>query len=216
MKPLDYLNVEQNTEEWLLLRAGLVTSSKLGCIMANYGKAFGDPAKKYAVDKAIEQITGNPVESSFSNAHMDRGHEQEPIARQHYEASTFCDVDNGGFFHNEKIGCSPDGLVADDGLIEIKSVISSTHYANVRRQSIDPAYKWQCIGNLLFTGRKWLDFVSYCSDFPESKQIYVYRMDVSDYQEGFDMILKRLSEFFILVDDTRATIEQSEYFVRAK
>ena len=87
-----------------------------------------------------------------------------------YENDTFYDVTNGGFFGSEFVGCSPDGLVDDCGVIEIKSVIAPIHFATVKRQSLDPAYRWQCIGNLKFTGRDWLDFVSYCSEFPEGKQ----------------------------------------------
>lgn len=78
----EFIDVEQNSNEWFELRAGKLTSSKLGIVMANYGKALGEPAKKYAVNIAIEQITGEPIASTFTNAHMERGHEQEPIARE--------------------------------------------------------------------------------------------------------------------------------------
>lgn len=210
---INFHDIDQNSDLWLKLRAGKVTSSKLGCVMAKYGKSFGDPAKKYAVDIAIEQITGKPVESGFSNGHMDRGHEQEPIARQLYEEQTFCDVKNGGFFCDDQIGCSPDGL-PDDGVIEIKSVIASVHFANIKRQNIDPAYKWQCVGNLLFTDRPWLDFVSYCADFPEYKRLYVYRMTKASYSEEFKMIDSRVQEFKKLISDSRELILNSEYFIR--
>ena len=93
-----FVDVEQNSDEWFSLRGGKLTSSKLGTIMANYGKAFGEPAKKYAVNIAIEQITGNPISSDYSNDHMERGHEQEPVARMLYEQETFCNVTNGGFW----------------------------------------------------------------------------------------------------------------------
>jgi len=209
---LDYYDVEQNTEEWLQLRAGRLTSSKLPVIMANYGKAFGEPAKKYAVNIAVEQLTGKPIASTYSNDHMDRGHEQEPIARMLYEDQTFCTVDNGGFFGSDFIGCSPDGLVLDCGVIEIKSVISSVHYANIKRQSVDPAYSWQCYGNLLFTGRDWLDFVSYCSEFPEGKNLYIHRLNREYCRDKFDMINERIDQFKELVSDTKSTIENSNYY----
>ena len=156
--------------------------------MANYGKAFGDPAKKYAVNIAIEQITGNPIASTFTNDHMERGHEQEPIARMLYEDENFIKVTNGGFFGSDFIGCSPDGLVGDDGVIEIKSVIAPVHYANIKRQNVDPAYKWQCVGNVKFTGRDWIDFVSYCADFPEDKQLFVKRLYFADLHDELAMI----------------------------
>jgi hypothetical protein len=201
-----FIDIEQNTDEWLDLRGGKLTSSKIGCIMANYGKAFGEPAKKYAVNIAIEQITGKPIASTYSNEHMERGHEQEPIARQLYERKTFSTVTNGGFFESDFIGCSPDGLVCDNGVIEIKSVIAPVHFSSIKRYCVDPAYKWQCIANLKFTGRDWLDFVSYCSDFPIDNQLFIHRMNKEDYYESFNMIDSRISEFKLLVDDTRNLI----------
>jgi len=206
-----FIDVEQNTDEWFQLRAGRFTSSKAGTIMANLGKSFGEPAKKYAVNIAIEQITGKPISSGYSNEHMERGHEQEPVARMLYEEENFCEVSNGGFFGSEFVGCSPDGLVYEDGLIEIKSVISSVHYANVKRGAVDPAYKWQCIGNLHFTGREWLDFVSYCADYPKGKQIFTHRLNKSSLSEEFKVIDSRIAEFKKLVEQTKKNILESNY-----
>ncbi|GAG25176.1 unnamed protein product, partial [marine sediment metagenome] len=140
------------------------------------------------------------------------GHEQEPVARELYEDETFTDVTNGGFFCDEQMGCSPDGMVGDNGVIEIKSVIRSIHYANVKRGSFDPAYKWQCIGNLLFTGRDWLDFISYCADYPEGKRIYVFRIKLFEVIEEFKMLQNRIYEFLKLIADTKESVLNSEYF----
>jgi hypothetical protein len=174
--------------------------------MANYGKAFGIPAKKYAVNLAIEQITSKAIPSSYSNPHMQRGHEQEPFARALYENETFCDVTNGGFFESESIGCSPDGLVDSDGVIEIKSVIASVHYDTIRKGGFDSAYKWQLIGNLYFTGRDWIDYISYCAEFPEGKQLHVYRLNKGDYIEEFKMIESRCKEFLEVVKNVKTKI----------
>jgi hypothetical protein len=191
-----FFNVQQNTDEWFSLRAGKITSSKLGCIMANLGKAFGEPAKKYAVNIAVEQLTGRVISSDgYQNEHMKRGHEQEPIARGLYEMEYFCDVANGGFFQSGDMGCSPDGLVGSDGMIEIKSVIPSVHYKNIKRGKCDPAYFWQCIGNMVVSGRDWLDFVSYCSEFPESSQLFVFRMSIDSYKNEVQAYKERTSEF---------------------
>ena len=206
----EFHDIEQNTDQWFSMRAGRLTSSKLAVVMANYGKAFGEPAKKYAVNIAIEQITGNAISSTYSNEHMERGHEQEPIARMMYEDETFSDVKNGGFFCTEFIGCSPDGL-PDGGVIEIKSVIGSVHYANIKRQGVDPAYRWQCIGNLKFTGRDWLDFVSYCSEFPLGKQLFVHRINKADLEEEFKKIDVRVAEFKELVQSSKKLILDSSY-----
>lgn len=209
----NFHDIAQNEDEWYEMRAGLITSSKLGTIMANYGKSFGEPAKKYAVNIAIEQITGKAISSGYSNEHMERGHEQEPIARMLYEQENFCDVTNGGFFEDGDIGCSPDGLVGDDGVVEIKSVIASTQYATVKRQKLDPAYKWQCIGNLKFTGRDWIDYISYCADFPEDKQLFIHRISKADCEEYFKMIDSRIKEFMMLIIDTKQIILESNYSI---
>ena len=206
-----FIDVDQNSEEWFQLRAGKLTSSNLGKVMANYGKAFGEPAKKLAASIAVQQITGEPEPSGYSNEHMERGHEQEPLARMLYESETFCRVTNGGFFESDFIGCSPDGMVADDGVIEIKSVLSNVHFANIKRGGLDPAYKWQCIGNLMFTARDWLDFISYCQTFPVGKRLYVHRIRREDLGEEFSMIESRIGEFEKLVIEIRKTINETNY-----
>ena len=113
-----WFDICQNTDAWLDLRAGKRTGSSASKIMANFGKAFGDPAKKLAVDIAIERVTGKRIEKdNYTNNHMERGHIQEPLARMKYEETFFVDVTNGGFFDNGNSGCSPDGRVNPNGLI---------------------------------------------------------------------------------------------------
>lgn len=192
-------DVEQNSEEWENLRLGKITSSSFNIIMANYGKAFGEPAKKYALKLALERIKNCKSEYNYSNAHMERGHEQEPIARMLYEDLYFTEVTNGGFFDCGFYGDSPDGLVDNDGVIEIKSVIDTTHYANIKRGSIDPSYKWQVIGHLDCTGREWCDFISYCADFPETSQLIAYRIYRKDVIEEIKMLSERRKLFNDLI-----------------
>ena len=200
-------DVEQNSDPWLDLRMGKLTGSGCSKIMANYGKAFGEPAKKAAITIAREQVTGmRSINDSYSNAHMERGHEQEPVARMLYESMYFVDVTNGGFFECDNCGCSPDGLVGDDGLIEIKSVIDNVHYDNIRRGGIDPSYKWQIYFNMLKTGRDWIDFVSYCADFPPATRLYVHRVQRDECAEQFAMIEEREKQFFKLVEEAKIII----------
>lgn len=182
-------------------------------IMANYGKAFGDPAKKLAVKIALEQITGEVDIDGYTNEHMERGHEQEPIAKRLYEDETFSEVLNGGFFDCGFVGCSPDGLInaRENGLIEIKSVISSTHFANIQRKGVDPAYRWQCSANLKFTEREWIDFISYCQTFPIGKRLFVWRVYAKNLKEDFEMMDARISEFEQLVYETREHILKTNY-----
>lgn len=202
-----YHDIDQNSDEWLDLRAGKLTGSAMGKVMANYGKAFGEPAKQYAAIIACEQVTGRRVaSSSFSNAHTERGHEQEPIARAHYEDLYFVDVNNGGFFESGNLGTSPDGLIGDSGLVEIKSVIAPVHYSNIKRNGIDPSYKWQIFFNLKLTEREWIDSISYCADFPVDNNLFVHRVYASDCEEQFEMLDSRISQFIKLVDDIKLII----------
>jgi len=206
-----FYDVAQNTDEWMALRCGKLGSSNAGAVMANYGKAFGEPAKKLAVNIALQQITGKHSESSYTNEHMERGHEQEPLARMLYEQEFFCSVSNGGFFDCGFTGNSPDGLVGHDGVIEIKSVIPTVHFENIKRMNIDPAYKWQCVKTLKETERKWLDFVSFCQDFPIGKQLFTYRIHAKNLAEEFGMIDSRVAEFENLVYETKKTILETNY-----
>jgi hypothetical protein len=206
-------DIEQNADEWFLLRAGKVTASSLNKVMANYGKAFGDPAKKYAVDIAVQQITGATSGGGYSNEHMDRGHEEEPLAKMLYEETYFCDVTNGGFFEDGDTGTSPDGLVSTDGMVEIKSALPAIHYSRIKKQSYDSAYKWQLVGHLKISGRDWVDFISYCSSFPDDKKLYVHRSYKEDFSKEFEMVDARLKEFRTLISETKATILNNNYSV---
>lgn len=200
-------DVEQNTDAWMALRIGKATASNFGTFMANEGKAFGDPAKKYALQLALERITGKKSDISFSNEHTERGHEQEPIARMMYEDENFVDVTNGGFFCCDEYGDSPDGLVGSDGVIEIKSVTAAVHYATLRRGSFDPAYRWQLIGHIECTGRDWVDFTSYCCDFPEGKQLITHRLHRSECLDEIERLQARRRAFLDLVNEIILTIK---------
>lgn len=191
--------VAQNTPEWDALRLGKVTASSYGKFMANLGKAFGDPAKEYALQVALEQITGRKAGYSFQSGHMERGHEMEPMARHLYGEENFVDVQDGGFFDCGAWGYSPDGLVGENGLIEIKSVVAKTHFANIERGAADPSYKWQIVGALDASGRDWIDFVSYCTDFPEARQLVTFRTTRDEVADEISAMQDRRGLFLDLV-----------------
>ena len=192
-------NIEQGSDGWHELRCGKATASNFAAFMANYGKEFGEPAKKYALQIALERINGEKIENGYTNEHMERGILQEPIARALYEDIYYTQVSNGGFFDCDLYGDSPDGLIGDDGVLEIKSVIATTHYATLQRGSFDPAYKWQLVGHIDCTGRGWVDFASYCSEFPVGKQLLVYRINRHDFASEITMLQERRAQFLELV-----------------
>jgi len=201
-------DVQQNSEVWEALRAGKATASNFSKFMANDGKDFGDPAKRYALQIALERITGRKAENSFSNEHTERGHAQEPIARMLYEDQNFVTVTNGGFFDLGQYGDSPDGLISTDGVLEIKSVIYSTHYDTIKRGTFDPSYKWQLVGHLDCTGRDWVDFASYCADFPEASKLIVYRTYRDAFKAELERLRDRREQFLELVERTARDIPQ--------
>jgi hypothetical protein len=193
-------DVEQNTDEWFELRRGKATSSKFGTIMANEGKAFGNPAIEYAQKIALEIVTGERDESgSYSNSFMERGHEFEPVARDEYELETFNTVTNGGFNDCEDLGDSPDGNVGKDGCIEIKCVIPNTHWKRLKKGSFDTAYKWQIHGHIWLGEKQWCDFVSYCPEMPLNKRLYIYRVERDE--EMIERMKLRVAEFMELVKE---------------
>ena len=210
---MKFYDIDQtiDRDEWLEMRVGKIGGSKLGTIMANNPKAFGEPAQKLAVNLALERITGKSQENGYSNDHMIRGLEQEPIARAMYEAERFVDVLNGGFFDSGNVGVSPDGLVGTDGVIEIKSVIGTTHYKTVARGKFDPAYKWQLYLNLLVTGRNWMDFISYCSEFPVNRRLFIDRIyrKTTETNGMFGKIQTRLEDFEELVTEKITVIQNA-------
>ena len=200
-------DVEQNEESgWFDLRIGKITGSGIARIMANEGKPFGDPAKNYAIKIALERITGKSKSDNYSNKQMDRGHEEEPLARMEYESEFFCDVTNGGFFDCGKQGCSPDGLVSSTGVIEIKSHIYSIFYKVKKRGSFEPTYKWQNFFNLKTTGREWIDFISFCLEYPTGKKMLVNRTYAEDCKDVFQAMDHRIEQFEELIEESTRNI----------
>ena len=199
-------DIQQNTPEWLDLRLGKITGSAVSSIMANMPKAFGQPAKDYAVKIALEQITGKQSSESYSNVHMERGHEQEPIARALYEEETFCEVSNGGFYDNIITGCSPDGNIYTDGLLEIKSVISKVQFATIKRDNFDPKYKWQLYFNMVEADRDWIEYVSFCADFPQGKKLFIKRVYRDDVKEEIGNMMGRIGEFLPVIEQAKIMI----------
>lgn len=149
----------QNTPEWFAARCGIPSASNFDKILT----ADGKPSKqrtKYLYQLAGETITGI-AEETYQNAVMQRGIEMENEARELYQLLTGQEVKVVGFCLEEGYGASPDGLVAKNGLLEIKCPIISTHVGYLLDGSLPSDYFQQTQGQLLVTGREWVDFMSY-------------------------------------------------------
>lgn len=162
-------DLEQGTDEWRAARCGIVTASVVGKLLTpTLQVANNQGSRGVALTLAAERITGY-VEPGYVGDDMWRGHEVEPLAREVYSASiapvTECGLmvcDDWGF----KIGYSPDGLVGDDGLIEIKSRIQRLHLQTILEDRVPSEHMAQIQCALLVSGREWIDFVSYCGGMP--------------------------------------------------
>ena len=171
--------IEQGSQEWLALRAGKVTASKAADVMSSITTAG---YRNYLADLVVERLTGNKTES-FTNAAMQWGVDQEPLARAEYEVKTGNFVDQIAFVDHPTIvnfGCSPDGLVGDDGLIEIKCPNTATHIDYVMQDKVPTKYIPQIQCQLAVTGRKWCDFVSFDPRLPDGLQILIVRLERDD------------------------------------
>lgn len=201
---MNFHNIPQNTPEWGLLRIGRITASNFGTIMANEGKSFGEPAKRYASRIAVESILGSKL-PDYQNDFMVRGTEFEEQARYWYEQENLVTVEPGGFMEDGCFGGSADGRVSPDGLIEIKTTIYSTHFERWKNKDYDSAYGWQIQGNIWLYDARWLDFISYCPEFPANKRIYVFRVERDE--EKIKRLQARLNEFKQLVNDYKKVLE---------
>lgn len=171
-----YESLQQGTEEWHDARRGLITASVVGKLLTPTLKvASNDVSRGIVTTLAAERITGW-TEDTPMTSDMWRGVESEPFARDVY-SSHYAAVTEVGFMVREetawRLGYSPDGLVGDDGLIEIKAPRAKTHVRTILADEVPAHYMAQCQGGLLVSGRDWIDFVSYVSGMP----LYVKRVE---------------------------------------
>ena len=172
-------DIVQGSAAWFADRLGKVTASRVADVIAKTKSGYSTSRENYCVELALERITGKRSES-FSNAAMTWGTETEPLARAEYEAMTGAIVDEIGMVPHPSIamtGASPDGLIDDDGLIEIKCPQSATHAKTLLSQKPDGKYITQMMWQMICTGRNYCDFVSFDPRFPEHLQLCVIRVD---------------------------------------
>jgi putative phage-type endonuclease len=170
--------MEQGTEEWFTIRIGKVTASRVADVIAKTKTGYSATRDNYMAQLVCERLTGQKGDS-FSNAAMQHGTETEPLARLSYEVTQNVLVDEVGFVPHptiEMAGASPDGLVGDDGLLEIKCPNTATHIETLLSQGVPGKYNTQMQFQMACTGRKWCDFVSFDNRLPEELQLFVKRV----------------------------------------
>lgn len=177
-------DIPQHTAAWYEARLGLVTASRVKDIVTPTGKiSTAKQRQNYLYELVAEKITGAPADT-FVTADMMRGQQEEPLARELY-SEAYSPVCEAGFITEDKwgftIGYSPDGLVGEDGLIEIKSRKGFYQIETLITGQMPDEYYAQVQAGLLVTGRKWCDFVSFSADLP----IFVQRIyPAEEYQQA--------------------------------
>lgn len=170
--PPEIIDVEQNSEAWFAARCGIPTASKFKVVMAE-GVQKGTASKQrrdYINRLAAEQVTGIS-EESYENAHMIRGREEEATARARYGFMQGVEPQIVGFIRNHGAGGSPDALISDTGLLEIKTALGHILIDKIRRDNFPSEHEAQCQGNLWIAEREFVDLAIYSPGLP----LYVVR-----------------------------------------
>lgn len=174
--------IVQGSDEWHQARLGKVTASKVAEVMARTKNGPAASRANYAAQLIIERLTGQPTEG-FTNDAMRWGTEKEPEARRAYAFRTDNDVAEVGFVDHAVIsmaGASPDGLIGDAGLLEIKCPNTATHLDTLQTGAPPAKYVSQMLWQMACTGRQWCDFVSYDPRLPEDFRIFIARVERDD------------------------------------
>lgn len=158
---MEIFNCEQRTDEWYSARMGIPTASEYATIMMS-GRGGGESRTRrtYLYKLAGEIITGDPM-YSYKNEDMERGVTMEDEARRTYEFESGLELTRVGFIRNGRTGCSPDALIGEDGVLEIKTAFPHILQDLYARNEFPTEHRAQCQGALWITGRKWVDLVVY-------------------------------------------------------
>ena len=193
--------MDQGSDEWFAIRIGKVTASRVADIIAKTKSGYSTSRDNYMAQLVCERLTNQKGES-FTNAAMQHGTETEPLARAAYEALKDVLVDEVGFVPHPSIkmaGASPDGLVGDDGLLEIKCPNTATHIDTLLSESVPTKYFTQMQFQMACTGREWCDFVSFDNRLPEELQLFVKRVPRDDVY--IRLIEAEIVQFIAELDD---------------
>lgn len=202
--------MKQGTPEWFAERLGKVTASRVSDVLAKIKSGEAAARSNYRAELVAQRLTGY-MEEGFTNAAMQHGNEYEKFARAQYEIKKDVMVDEIGFVSHPVIewaGASPDGLIGDDGLIEIKCPNTATHIDYMLAGKAPSKYIPQMVWQLACTGRKWCDFVSFDPRMPEEMQLLIVRFDRNDEQiaETEAEVRKFLTEVESTISKLRAIV----------
>lgn len=203
MSEVQVFNCEQGTPEWRACRCGIPTASEFETVLRKGGKGPGGTSKErrtYMLKLIGEILTGEPMES-YSNGHMQRGKEMEAAARLMYEMATNLTATPVGFLRRGRAGASPDSLIGDDGLLEIKTKLPHLQLDVLDQDAVPDEHVPQIQGQLWISGRQWVDFVSYWPKLPlfikrvhrDEQYITDLALAVAKFNDDLDGLMQKLS-----------------------
>ena len=199
--------IDQGSEAWFQARLGKATGSRIADIIAKTKTGYSSSRENYMAQLVCERMT-QKVAESYSNSAMAWGTETEPLARAAYEVKTGLTVDQVGFVDHPTIamtGASPDGLVGESGMIEIKCPNTATHIDTLLSNKVPTKYLPQMTWQMCCTGRHWTDFVSYDPRLPENLQLFIKRVE---YDPKYASELEQ--EVIRFLDEVDGKIKQLE------
>jgi len=192
--------IKQGTQEWKMLRLGKVTASRVADVIAKTKSGYGASRENYMAQLICERLA-ETVAESYTNAAMLHGTETEPLARAAYESYADVLVDEVAFVPHpiiEMAGASPDGLVGEYGLLEIKCPNTATHIDTLLNNQVPTKYFTQMQWQMACTRRAWCDFVSFDPRLPNGLQLFVKRVEYDT--EYAEMLASEVFDFLQELD----------------
>lgn len=204
--PIYRYDIEQRSEQWDQARLGIPTASNFKRLLTAKTGKLSAQSDGYLDELLAEWIFGQPLEdpeSQFRSEWMERGNFLEGQARQAYTFETDNPVVTCGIILRDDLlaGASPDGLIGEDGILELKCPSPKIHVSYMRKQTIEGDYFSQLQGLLYISGRKWVDICSYCPPFPS----VVIR--VTRDEEYINLLAKALDEFIGKLEAAKREIQ---------
>lgn len=206
------IDCEQNTAEWLALRCGKVTGSRIPDVLAEIKKGEAASRRNYRAKIVAEILTGQPVEpvEQYVSKEMQWGTDTEPFARAAYELECDAVVDKVGFAihpQNERFGASPDGSVGHEGLVELKCPNTATHIDYILAGVVPADYQLQMLAEMACTERQWCDFVSFDPRLPKRLQLFVRRFPrdekrIAEIEQKVERFLAEVDEVIFRLEST--------------
>jgi hypothetical protein len=203
---IEVFDMEQGSEDWFRVRMGVVTASEFKKVLAE-GKEKGTDSKgrrTYMLQLMGERLTGDPM-YRYSNDHMERGKEQEAEARDMYAFVSDLEPRPVGFIKNGNVGCSPDSLIGDAGMLEIKTKLAHLQLDVLLADRLPPEHVAQVQGQLWVAEREWCDFVSYCPRLPIfAKRVFRDEAYIERIRKAVDLFERELVTLMDVVQPKRS------------